>query len=129
MKNKCENCGECCLKTEMILSNSDTESIMKNSPKILIKEDFAFINKDGFFQLKNVKNHCIFLDFPLKQCKIYEYRPQGCRFYPLIFNFQEKKCIFDKDCPRSNLFYQKNTELKSKCKNLRRFLIQELGLK
>jgi Fe-S-cluster containining protein len=128
MKNKCENCGECCLQTEMILSRSDIENIEKNSPKILLKEDFVFLNKDGFFQLKNVKDHCIFLDITSKQCNIYEYRPQGCRFYPLIYNFPEKNCVFDKDCPRSHLFYQKNTELKNSCENLMRFLKQELGL-
>ena len=129
MKNKCENCGECCLNTEMILSKKDVDIIMKNSTKNLQKEDFVFKNKDGFFQLKNINGHCIFLDILTKQCNVYEHRPQGCRFYPLIFDFQEKNCIFDNDCPRPHLFYQDKTEFKNICKALMRFLKQELGLK
>ena len=128
MKNKCQNCGECCLKTEMILSKNDIDKIMKASPKDLIKKDFVFKNKDGFFQLKNIRDHCIFFDPLSKQCKIYEHRPQGCRFYPLIFDFQEKNCILDNDCPRPYLFYQDKTELKETCKDLSRFLKRELRL-
>ncbi len=128
MKNKCENCGECCLRTEMILSESDINRIMKNSTKNLQKNDFVFKNRDGFFQLKNNEDHCIFLDSLSKECKIYEYRPQGCRFYPLIYNFQENNCIYDNDCPRPHLFYQDETELKETCEDLSRFLKQELGL-
>jgi hypothetical protein len=112
----------------MILSKEDIKQIIKKSPNNLIKKDFMFKNKDGFFQLKNIRDHCIFLDSLSKQCKIYEYRPQGCRFYPLIFDFQEQDCIFDSDCPRSHLFYQDKTELKKKCEDLSRFLEQELGL-
>lgn len=128
MKNKCENCGECCLRTEMILSKNDVDKIIKISPENLQKEDFAFKNKNGFFQLKNIKDHCTFLEPLSKKCKIYEYRPQGCRFYPLIFDFQEKNCIFDIDCPRPHLFYQDKTELKNTCQNLMKFLKRELDL-
>ena len=128
MKNKCQNCGECCLRTEMILSKNDIYKIMKNSPKNLKKKDFVFKNKEGFFQLKNIRDHCIFLDPLSKQCKIYKHRPQGCRFYPLIFDFQEKICISDNDCPRPHLFYQNKSELKNTCEDLMRFLKQELEL-
>jgi len=128
MKNKCENCGECCLETEMILSKSDINRIIKNSPKSLIKNDFVFKNNDGFFQLKNIRDQCIFFNSLLKKCKIYEFRPQGCRFYPLIFDFFTKNSIFDNDCPRSNLFYQNKTELQNTCENLLRFLKQEFKL-
>jgi Fe-S-cluster containining protein len=128
MKNKCENCGECCLRTEMILSKNDINRIMKNSTKYLQKEDFVFKNKDGFFQLKNISEYCVFFDILSKQCKIYEYRPQGCRFYPLIFDFEEQDCILDIDCPRPHIFYQDKNNLKKTCKDLLRFLKQELGL-
>lgn len=128
MKNKCQNCGECCLRTEMILSKNDIIKIINNTDQNLQKKDFVFNNKDGFSQLKNIKDHCIFLDSHSDQCKIYEHRPQGCRFYPLIFDFHLKNCIFDNDCPRLHLFYQNKTELKNTCVNLSRFLKQELGL-
>lgn len=128
MKTKCENCGKCCLSTQMILSMNDIDRIIENSSRNLKKKDFVFKKKDGFFQLKNFGNYCVFLNSRSKQCKIYEYRPQGCRFYPLIFDFQEQNCIFDNDCPRPHLFYQDKTELKETCEDLSKFLKQELGL-
>ena len=128
MKNKCENCGECCLQTEMILSKNDVERIIELTSNILKKSDFAYKNKDGFYQLKNISEHCVFLDTHSKQCKIYEYRPQGCSFYPLIFDFEEQDCIFDNDCPRPHLFYQDKPKLKKTCEDLSRFLKKELGL-
>ncbi|GAG77984.1 unnamed protein product, partial [marine sediment metagenome] len=70
----------------MILSKNDFENIIKNSTKYSHKEDFVFKNKDGFFQLKNINEHCVFFDIPSKQCEIYDYRPKGCKFYPLIFD-------------------------------------------
>ncbi len=128
MKNKCENCGECCLRTEMILSNKDVERIVKISTPNLKRRDFVFINKDGFFQIKNSKNHCVFLDLFSKQCNIYEIRPLGCRFYPLSYDFQQKKCIFDIDCPRPYLFYQNKIDLEKTCENLVSFLKNELDI-
>ena len=92
------------------------------------RKDFIFKNKNGFFQLKNSANHCVFLDFFSKMCTIYEFRPQGCRFYPLIYDFTQNICTFDKDCPRSNLFYQDKQELKNNCENLKNFLKTELHL-
>ncbi len=87
METGCQDCGECCLITEMILSKEDIKRIIKSSPNNLKKEEFVFKNKEGFFQLKNISEHCVFFDFLSKQCKVYESRPQGCRFYPLIFDF------------------------------------------
>ncbi len=127
MKDKCKDCGECCLDTEMILSQHDIDLIVKNHPTIINKRDFTFKNKNGNFQLKNDDNHCVFLDFSTKKCKIYDYRPQGCMFYPLIYDFQKKNCIFDKDCPRIHLFYQEQKAFNKMCKNLRNFLKYQLN--
>ncbi|MHA2038531.1 MAG: YkgJ family cysteine cluster protein [Promethearchaeota archaeon] len=128
MKNKCENCGVCCLRTEMILVESDIDRILKKSPYQLQISDFAFKNEEGLYQLKNIDDHCIFLDPPSLLCKIYNYRPRGCGFYPLIYDFQEENCKIDKDCPRPHLFYQDKTELKKVCQDLFRFLKKELFL-
>lgn len=128
MKNKCENCGKCCLETEMIVSNKDIENIVAFSGISVKKEDFVFINDDGFYQLKNYDGHCLFLDASSRLCKIYKYRPQGCRFYPLIYNYDEKKCVFDEDCPRPRFFYQNPQEFKRTCKYIKRFLTEELKL-
>ena len=129
MRNRCENCGECCLETEMILSIEDIELIKNNFQDRIRKRDFVFKNKNEQFQLKNIDNHCVFLDFSAKKCKIYEFRPQGCRFYPLIYNINNKKCLLDDDCPRKDLFYNTKQSLKKTCSDLKRFLEQHFTLK
>ncbi|MCK4896020.1 MAG: YkgJ family cysteine cluster protein, partial [Candidatus Heimdallarchaeota archaeon] len=73
-------CYQCCLDTEMTLSEEDITRIEKLGYKI---EEFLE-EKDGFMALRNIDNHCIFLKN--KMCSIYEIRPQGCRFYPLIYD-------------------------------------------
>ncbi len=112
----------------MILSQQDIDIIIQKFPKKLKRKDFIFKNQNRFFQLKNSANHCVFLDFFSKKCKIYEYRPQGCRFYPLIYDFIQNKCVFDEDCPRTNLFYQDKQILKKICENLKSFLRTELEM-
>ena len=127
MKNRCKDCGKCCLDTEMILSQNDIKLIMQFHRNIIKEKEFAFMNNSKQFQLKNKNGHCIFYDPSLKTCKIYEYRPQGCRFYPLIFDLDRRKCKLDEVCPRSNLFY-KNNNLGTTCKDLKHYLITELGI-
>jgi Fe-S-cluster containining protein len=122
MKNKCEHCGKCCYDTEMILSSQDIDFIIKNSSKVLKKEDFTFKNNDGFYRLKNQMGYCVFLDITSNKCKIYEFRPQGCKFYPLIYDFFKSKCILDEDCPRTHLFYQNRKEFETICKKLKKFI-------
>ncbi|MFX1257541.1 MAG: YkgJ family cysteine cluster protein [Promethearchaeota archaeon] len=127
MKNKCYNCGNCCLDTEMILSKEDIDLILKNSLNDLRKENFVFKNNNGYFQLKNIDHHCVFFDILSKTCKMYEIRPQGCRYYPLIYDYDKNKCIFDNNCPRTHLFYQ-NDLFKKRCKKLRLFLKNQLKI-
>lgn len=128
MKNVCENCGECCLETEMILSRQDIDLIVRKHPNRINKQDFVFKTKNGNFQIKNFEKHCVFLDISTKKCKIYRYRPQGCRFYPLIYDFQKNNCALDKDCPRSHFFYQDKKILVETCKNLKNFLKRQLKI-
>ncbi|MFX1502990.1 MAG: YkgJ family cysteine cluster protein [Promethearchaeota archaeon] len=129
MSDNCKNCGKCCLDTEMVLSQEDVDLIIKKYPNQINIQDFALKNKDGHLQLKNLEGHCVFFNPLLKICNIYEYRPQGCRFYPLIYDFQKKKCVFDKDCPRTHLFYNNKQGLKNSCRNLKNFLEKQLNMK
>jgi Fe-S-cluster containining protein len=129
MIHKCENCGNCCIETEMILSEQDIDLIIKLGSKKLSKDKFVIVNKDGFFQLKNIEGHCVFFDKTSKKCNIYEYRPKGCRFYPLIYDFLEQKCVLDEECPRTYLFYQTKKQISKKCKELERFLKRHLRIK
>ena len=128
MKNRCENCGRCCVDTEMILSQQDIKLIKSSlSSKIRI-QDFAFKNKDKQFQLKNIQGNCVFFDYTSKKCNIYKFRPQGCKFYPLTYDLNEKKCKLDEDCPRTNLFYKTNQDIKKDCQNLKIFLKKQLKM-
>lgn len=128
MKSNCENCGKCCLETEMILSQQDVDLILNNISNKSSTDYFIFKKSNGYYQLKNIEGHCVFLDLNSMSCNIYKYRPQGCRFYPLIYDFQNKECVFDKDCPRIYLFYQDNQDLKKTCRNLKLFLKNKLKI-
>jgi len=112
----------------MIVSDSDIMNIYKISPDNLIKEDFTELSEDNLLQLININDHCFFLDFETMTCKIYENRPQGCMFYPLIYDFTKKECILDGDCPRTHLFYQSENEKKEFCKKLKKFIRDDLKI-
>ena len=87
-----KNCYHCCLETEMTLSEDDITRIEKLGYQIE-----AFLEeKDGFMTLKNVDKKCIFLKNNV--CSIYESRPQGCRFYPLIYDFETDDFTIDDLC-------------------------------
>jgi Fe-S-cluster containining protein len=129
MKKECRECGICCLDTEMVVSEQDIELVLKNnSLDNLRKQNFIVRNNEGNFQLKNVEAHCFFFDVVSKSCKIYDIRPQGCRFYPLIYDGEKKICVLDSDCPRKHLFYQNPHDYKNSCKNIRKFLKEQLKI-
>jgi len=111
----------------MQLSQEDILSIEKESQGKWQKQDFSE-KIEEFDQLKNIDGHCIFYDISQKKCRIYLYRPVGCRFYPLIFNPDTSKCEFDLDCPHRQQFYRHRPEYLTKCKELR-FWIENVLLK
>lgn len=128
MNDNCKDCGNCCLDTEMPLSSSDINLIIKNSSHNLKQEDFTVKNNDDYFQLKNIDGHCFFLEKISKKCVIYANRPRGCRFYPLIFDYDMEKCVLDEECPRSSLFYRNKQEYKNTCSKIKTFLREELKI-
>lgn len=129
MENKCKNCGKCCLETEMILSEQDIKLIKDYHPRNIREHDFVFKNENEQFQIKNFEGHCVFFDYYSKTCNIYKYRPQGCKFYPLTYDTNEKKCRLDGDCPRNDLFYNSEQDLELTCRNLKKFLKKQLNMK
>ena len=126
MKNKCIDCGNCCCETEMILSIRDVDRIRNNDPKNLPIANFIEKTDDGLFQLRNKNGFCVFFDSTIKLCKIYEARPQGCRFYPLIYDSDKKLCVLDQDCPRPELFYPNKTSRVKTCKEIVKFLEKQV---
>jgi Fe-S-cluster containining protein len=115
------------METEMIVSEDDINLILHECQDHLPKPKFYFKNEDNLFQLKNIEGFCVFFEEKSKTCSIYEWRPHGCKFYPLIFDFENNKCIFDTECPRTHLFYRERKIVKNKCKKLRKFLIKQLN--
>ena len=126
MKNKCVDCGNCCRETEMILSARDVDRIKNIDPKNRRTTNFVKKTADGLFQLKNLDEYCVFFDPTTKVCKIYAIRPQGCRFYPLIYDSDKKICVLDQDCPRTELFYPNKNSRSKTCEKVVRFLEKEV---
>lgn len=63
------------------------------------RDEYLVRAKDGFCELKNVNGFCYFYDPETKHCRIYEHRPDGCRYYPIVYHAKKSKCITDMDCP------------------------------
>lgn len=120
----CKNCGKCCQDTEMELSLKDIYQIEKKNPYQWKKEKFTkYI--DGFYILKNINGHCVFYDPELKTCSIYNSRPMGCRYYPLIFNPSNNQCSYDKDCPYLS-YFPKIENIADSCVKLQKWVRREL---
>ena len=129
VKNKCGECDVCCTYTEMLLSKSDIKLIFKKFRlKKLNLNDFTIKNENGLYQLKNINDACIFYNINSKNCNIYNFRPKGCRFYPLIYDIDKNNCVFDKDCPKPDIFYENVTEIKKTCNKIKSFIRNELEL-
>jgi Fe-S-cluster containining protein len=62
----------------------------------------------GERRLRNVDAKCFFLSE--KGCSIYNDRPQGCKFYPLVVDFKGNISI-DKNCKHHQNHKMKKTNL------------------
>ncbi len=109
LKNKCY---KCCIKTEMLLSINDVEKIKS----LGFKEDYFLIKRNGWLKLKNKHGKCIFLKNG--KCIIYNFRPLGCRLYPLIYD-ESKGLTIDKLCPFNKEFKASKTDRKVLIKFIR----------
>ncbi len=123
---KCEDCGLCCIQTEMLLSARDIKRIQLNYFNNSTIKDFFFKNEDGLYQMTNMENNCYFFNKNDKSCRIYDIRPKGCKFYPMIYDINKKQCILDGSCPRTSLFYTHEQEFKKTCMKLKKFVREEL---
>lgn len=62
------------------------------------RDDFTVVYDDGIPRLRNIDGACVFLDRSRGICKIYSYRPYGCRIYPVIYD-SNKGFTLDPICP------------------------------
>lgn len=92
----CDSDRACCMETEMTLTESDMNRIDALGQS---RDEYVVITDDSFCQLKNLDGYCYFYDSKKQTCRVYEARPEGCRFYPIIYDVRRHRCIVDKDCP------------------------------
>ena len=93
---ECDDIRLCCTGTEMTLTRTDAERIDSLGYQ---REDYLVRTDDGFCQLRNVDGYCYFYDSVSKLCRIYDARPEGCKYYPIIYDMQKRRCVVDRDCP------------------------------
>lgn len=88
-------CHECCLGTEMPLTEEDLASLaaLGHDPGA-----FSKTAPDGRVTLANVDGRCHFLG-PDGQCVVYERRPVGCTLYPLVVDEASGAIVVDDVCP------------------------------
>jgi len=106
----CSRCGICCEKTEMMLSNADVEHLEKAGYN---KQKFMRYDRQGFAKLKNSHGACVFYDSKKCRCRIYRYRPSGCRTYPVAYS-EEEGVVVDELCPMKNTISKKELQNKGK---------------
>lgn len=110
----CPDVRICCTETEMTLTREDAERIDSLGYS---REDYLVRVKDGFCELKNVNGNCYFYDPVTKMCIIYEARPEGCRWYPVVYHARKKRCYGDSECPASRALTR--TQVRRVCHNVR----------
>ena len=102
---KQNNCHHCCLETEMLLTKKDIQRIVTKTS--ISAKEFITLNEDGFKKLKNKqidsKLQCFFLD-QIGHCSLYEIRPEGCQFYPYIWDLIEHQITIDDYCLHHSRF-------------------------
>ena len=119
----CEEIRLCCSETEMTLTREDVKRIRELGYQT---KDYLIKSDDGFCELKNVDGLCFFYDKATKLCKIYDHRPEGCRYYPITYHWTKRKCVLDQDCPSRDTTTKQ--EIRKVCHKVRRLvekLIQE----
>ena len=97
------DCHLCCLNTRMTLTESDVHRLEAAG-----HEGFARLNRSGDLELVNRDGACIFLEDGA--CRVYQIRPEGCRFYPFVVDLGSGAVLRDDECPHREEF-QRNPDL------------------
>lgn len=100
----------------MLLSEADIKCLINAGYKA---KNFVFYDKNGYARLQNIGEYCVFYDFEKQLCKVYRYRPLGCRIYPVVY-VEEKGVAVDDLCPSKHTV--SIAELQRKGKILKRLL-------
>ncbi len=121
--HRCDEVRLCCVDTEMTLTKKDVERIERRGYE---RKQFIVKSEDGFCELRNIEGHCFFYNPTSKSCMIYAERPEGCRYYPIVYDVRKRKCTVDKDCPsRDTMTRSETRKVCHKVRHLVETLIQE----
>ncbi len=90
-------CSNCCIQTFMPLSLADIRRLQALGFKV---KDFV-VERGGERRLKNRDGRCFFLTD--EGCSVYEDRPTGCRYYPLVLD-DDDEVMVDPECSHSSMF-------------------------
>ena len=120
-----QKCHHCCKETEMLILKTDAIRISKVAG-IPISE-FSFLTEDNQRMLKNKRSKdqkiCFFLDED-GLCSIYENRPEGCSYYPIIWDLTNHQAVSDDYCPHHKQFREKIEKITP---NLELFILKLYG--
>jgi Fe-S-cluster containining protein len=114
-----KNCHECCVETEMPLTEEDVRRLAASGFK---SDEFSLLTEEGDIILRNRGGVCFFLRDGA--CAAYADRPEGCRVYPLVLNTDTSHFIIDQFCPHNSEF-KAGREDKDRLKALIRRLDKE----
>ena len=121
-KNKCHHC---CIETEMLLLKSDASRISKSTG--IKTSNFSFMTKENQRMLKNKTTNdekvCFFLE-EKGRCSIYDIRPEGCTYYPIIWDLINQHAVTDDYCPYHEEFKEYIENIQS---NLELFVLKLYG--
>ena len=115
-------CVICCVETEMPLTEDD----LKRIEKLGFKRPEFITEAEGETRLRNRNKTCFFLEDG--RCKIYASRPEGCSMYPLVYDVDAHRFVFDHICPHGAEFKAKRED-KERLKRLIRRLEREVAKK
>ncbi|HVP22810.1 MAG TPA: YkgJ family cysteine cluster protein [Conexivisphaerales archaeon] len=119
-RNVCieHGCTRCCHGTTMALSEEDISRIESLGRS---RDSFA-TESNGLIVLRNAHHRCVFHDGV--RCTIYQARPAGCRFYPVVFAEYSGRSTLDSLCPFW-IEFSCTPELSRESRDLHHLLIME----
>jgi Fe-S-cluster containining protein len=82
----------------MLLTTRDIERIAS----LGYDRSFFVEEHNGWLQLKNAHGRCLF--HTGERCSIYDYRPEGCMLYPVVYDADRRSAILDAECPQKQRF-------------------------
>ena len=74
---------------------------------------FVRYDPEGYMLLRNRQGHCVFYDLEERRCKVYDYRPSGCRIYPVVYD-EEEGIVVDSICHAQGTINEKEKTRKGK---------------